>query len=221
MRHVEKGCLVRNNQTFSSDGSRIEGSHKGWNSIQRSFASGIEVFTALCHDFVLRRNVRVVSSHDVAPPFLKAAHGSHHLGCVNHVNSLWNALVRKDKTGKMKELPELPDVQSHETFGLVTSRHVETFSSLVKCKGKQDGDESLSVLDEQDDEEILLALKIDPKLRFQPACPTNQVGPSLMLALSDPGLQPIVATLREHHDEPEVSTVTDMKSGRTRTHTAL
>ncbi|EGO20419.1 hypothetical protein SERLADRAFT_373814 [Serpula lacrymans var. lacrymans S7.9] len=49
--HVKKGCLSRTRQDLRSDGSHIEGSHKGWNSLMRSFPSGIEIFTALCHDF--------------------------------------------------------------------------------------------------------------------------------------------------------------------------
>ncbi|KAJ7659690.1 hypothetical protein DFH06DRAFT_935341, partial [Mycena polygramma] len=55
MQHVRKGCLARPREDISSDGSRIEGSHKEWNSIQRSFASGLEMQTALGHDFVLHR----------------------------------------------------------------------------------------------------------------------------------------------------------------------
>jgi hypothetical protein len=34
LHHVRKGCLVRSWQDISTDGSRIEGSHKGWNSLQ-------------------------------------------------------------------------------------------------------------------------------------------------------------------------------------------
>ena len=58
-----KGCLARLCQDVASDGSRIEGSHKGWNSIMRSFSNGLEVYTALAHDFVLHRNLRVAASH--------------------------------------------------------------------------------------------------------------------------------------------------------------
>ena len=176
LRHVEKGCLVRRNQVIASDGSRIEGSHKGWNSLQRSFASGIEIFTALCHDFVLRRNIRVALSHGTEAPFLKSAHGSHHLALVEHVHSLLNNLVKKDTSRTMVKLPELSNVASGETFGLVTSRHMETFISLVKCEDEGNNG-ILPIQDELEEEEILGNLDIDPVLRFQPANPGDgQVG---------------------------------------------
>ncbi|OBZ65553.1 hypothetical protein A0H81_14418 [Grifola frondosa] len=54
--HVQKGCLARLRQDVPSDGSHIEGSHKHWNGLQRSYASGLESMTALSHDYILRRN---------------------------------------------------------------------------------------------------------------------------------------------------------------------
>ena len=48
--HVRKGCLARTRHDISTDGSRIEASHKGWNSLQRSFACGIVLIVALAHD---------------------------------------------------------------------------------------------------------------------------------------------------------------------------
>ncbi|PIL31911.1 hypothetical protein GSI_06615 [Ganoderma sinense ZZ0214-1] len=51
--HVQKGCLARPRDDIATDGSRIEGSHKGWNSIMQSFPSGLEVMNALGHDHVL------------------------------------------------------------------------------------------------------------------------------------------------------------------------
>src|SRR5258707_13202361 len=64
LNHVKKGCLARHRQDIASDGSRIEGSHKGWNSLQRAQPSGIEMYVALAHDFVLRRNIRVFLLHE-------------------------------------------------------------------------------------------------------------------------------------------------------------
>lgn len=75
--HVKKGCLARPRQDVRSDGSRIEGSHKGWNSLQRSFSSGLEVFACLGHDFVLRRNLRVAHSQSRPESFVKATFGLH------------------------------------------------------------------------------------------------------------------------------------------------
>ncbi len=51
--HVKKGCLERRRQDIAADGSRIEGSHKAWNTLQRACASGLEMFGALSRDFVL------------------------------------------------------------------------------------------------------------------------------------------------------------------------
>jgi hypothetical protein len=153
---------------IASDGSRIEGSHKGWNSLQRSFASGIEVFTALCHDFVLRRNVRIALSHGIESPFLKSSHGSHHLALVEYVHALWNNLVKKDTLRTMVKLPELSNIVSGETFGLVKSGHMEMFISLVKCEDEGKNG-VLPVQDELEEDEILGDLNIDPALQFQPA----------------------------------------------------
>ncbi|KAI0658952.1 hypothetical protein C8Q70DRAFT_887671, partial [Cubamyces menziesii] len=70
LEHIRKGCLARPRDNIRADGSRIEGSHKGWNGLQRSFASGVESLTALCHDFVLRRNIRIESAADDASAFV-------------------------------------------------------------------------------------------------------------------------------------------------------
>jgi hypothetical protein len=174
LKHVEGGCLIRKNQTIASDGSRIEGSHKGWNSIQRSFASGIEVFTALSHDHVLRRNIHVAFTRKTQTSFLESTNGSHHVDFVNYINCIWNKLVKADKTGKMTPLPELPDVKSGESFGLVNSRHVEAYTQLIKVQD-EDGETVIPVNDPFDDDsdEILENLHIDPSLRFQPAEPPS------------------------------------------------
>jgi hypothetical protein len=37
----------------------VKPDNKGWNSLQRVQPSSIAMFVALCHDFVLRRNVRI------------------------------------------------------------------------------------------------------------------------------------------------------------------
>ena len=170
MRHVEKGCLVRTNQNIPSDGSRIEGSHKGWNSLQRSFSSGVEVFTALSHDFVLRRNVRVATSRDKSTSFVEATYGSHHIGLMNHVHALWNAHVKKDKSGTIEELPKLQDVNSKESFGLVKTRHVEAYATLSKIKDDEGSETAPLPHEILDEDDILTNLNIDPSLRHQPAC---------------------------------------------------
>jgi hypothetical protein len=140
LRHVQKGCLERICDGISSDGSRIEGSHKGWNSIQRSFASGIEVFCALAHDFVLRRNIRIGSAQEPAAHFIKSAFGSHHIHLVSYVANMWNSLLsdKKRPTAGLLPLPELQIVASEETFGLVSSRHIETFGGLLEIKDEDE-----------------------------------------------------------------------------------
>ncbi|KAG2035694.1 hypothetical protein BDR03DRAFT_1012370 [Suillus americanus] len=79
LKHVCKGCLERSVQGIRADGSRIEGSHKGWNSLQRAQPSGVMMLAALGHDFVLRCNVQVAFSRPKLTPFLKFANSSHHL----------------------------------------------------------------------------------------------------------------------------------------------
>ncbi|EDR02023.1 uncharacterized protein LACBIDRAFT_332792 [Laccaria bicolor S238N-H82] len=136
--HVRKGCLAHLCQDVASDGSRIEGSHKGWNSIMRSFSSGLEVYTALAHDFVLHRNLRVVASYGyntgVVGKFVASTDGCHHLSLVDAIAQLFNSIHRKSEGGAVITLPVLPRVDSGETFGLVSSNHTETFGGLLILK---------------------------------------------------------------------------------------
>jgi hypothetical protein len=175
LRHVQKGCLERQNMDIASDGSRIEASHKGWNSLQRSFASGIEVFSALAHDFVLRRNIRVGATASKPTAFAASTFGSHHVHLVNNVAQLWNELVRQRKDPTLEQLPELPDIQSGERFGLVKSRHVETFNGLLEIKNEIADENMKDLLDEIDADEYLQQLDVDPKLRFLPLAETTMI----------------------------------------------
>lgn len=160
--HVQKGCLARLRQDVRSDGSRIEGSHKGWNSLQRSFASGIELITALAHDFVLRRNCRTAFASKHPSAFTLSSHGSHHVRLVNYIAGLWNALLAKEKgkgSGKdiLEELPGLPDVHSGEQFGLVSSDYTSSFKGLLEIKEeyKEDDEFDLSSFDDSSLAQIL------------------------------------------------------------------
>lgn len=83
LKHVRKGCLEHNTKGIRADGSRIEGSHKGWNFLRRAQPSGVTMLNALGHDFVLRRNVRVAFSRSDMTPFIKFTRGSHHLQLCN------------------------------------------------------------------------------------------------------------------------------------------
>ncbi|RDB21084.1 hypothetical protein Hypma_011838 [Hypsizygus marmoreus] len=170
--HVRKGCLARPRQDIASDGSRIEGSHKGWNSLQKSQPSGIEVFSGLGHDFVLRRNLRVATSHGKkASAFAILMHGSHHTHLVNHVAVLFNRLLTREKNQTLRPRPVLPTIASGEIFGLVPSSHTETFGGLVTIKEEPENQDLLDVIDNSsyfDASSAIQHMNIDPMLLRMP-----------------------------------------------------
>ena len=142
LRHVRKGCLERRRQDIPSDGSRIEGSHKGWNSLQRAQPSGITVLVALGHDFVLRHNIRVGYSSiansstpdSEGTTFLTSTHGSHHVGLVAAIATLHNNILNVEVVSSIGSLPELSDIHSNEVFGLTRSDHASTFGGMIDIK---------------------------------------------------------------------------------------
>ncbi|KAI0685312.1 hypothetical protein C8T65DRAFT_592488, partial [Cerioporus squamosus] len=165
--HVQKGCLARPRDDIPSDGSRIEASHKGWNGLQRSFASGLVVLTYLAHDYVLRRNIRTELASGAASPFIESTYGSHHVRLVNFLANRWNnVLIDLQKThglpAGMLPLPTLQPAPSGETFGLAkmtaaTAAHY----TFVK---QEPEDELLDLSSHTDPTSILDELGIDPKL---------------------------------------------------------
>ncbi|KAJ6491108.1 hypothetical protein C8R45DRAFT_901353 [Mycena sanguinolenta] len=86
LQHVNKGCLAQPRDDISSDRSRIEGSHKGWNGLQRAVASGLQLQTALGHDHVLSLNFRVAFNGKIKSEneFVLSTFGSHHAALVDH-----------------------------------------------------------------------------------------------------------------------------------------
>ncbi|KAF9078661.1 hypothetical protein BDP27DRAFT_1412611 [Rhodocollybia butyracea] len=151
MKHVRKGCLTRTRNDIRSDGSRIEGTHKGWNSLQRAQPSGLVMMTALGSDFVLRRNLRTAWSRrgnsDFRPltrTFVDETYGSHHIRLVNQYIQSFNALlsrsINKTENGKIAQLPALRLIHSGEKFGLVCSEHPLTFGGLFVIKTEFDED---------------------------------------------------------------------------------
>ncbi|KAL1658404.1 hypothetical protein GGF50DRAFT_120901 [Schizophyllum commune] len=122
MGHVRKGCLSRPGLPagVAADGSRIEASHKGWNSLQRAFSSGLPMMNALCHDFVLRRNMRILwqAGSSKRSTFVQSTQGSHHIRLVSHANAVWNLIKSPEST----VAPVLRIVDSGERFGLVQSK---------------------------------------------------------------------------------------------------
>ncbi|KAJ7182935.1 hypothetical protein C8R43DRAFT_968527 [Mycena crocata] len=191
LKHVRKGCLARPREDIASDGSRIEGSHKGWNGIQRSFASGLLLQSSLCHDFVLRRNLRVaiarlsktgaIGQSDV-DEFVASTYGSHHIRLVNATATLSNKLMNRGPSGSAAKgksvagYPILRQVESGEVFGVVSSKHADSFGGLLTIKA-EDTDGELLIETSIVDDDILatattvleeLDLNIDPALLFSP-----------------------------------------------------
>ncbi|KAJ7036211.1 hypothetical protein C8F04DRAFT_954038 [Mycena alexandri] len=197
LKHLRKGCLSRRDQTVASDGSRIEGSHKGWNSIQRASASGLELQTALSHDFVHRQNIRVAfgktANTSNLDDFLRTTFGSHHSRLVSHSASVWNEIVHTEATRRKASAsneflrPVLKNIASGETFSLVKSEHNDTFGGLLTIKDETlDDDDQLfnqALENPSNPEEILGDLNIDPALLLQPlpsSIAESSMGPDLV-----------------------------------------
>ncbi|KAJ6452711.1 hypothetical protein C8R47DRAFT_1256076 [Mycena vitilis] len=181
LKHLQKGCLSRRNQDIASDGSRIESSHKGWNGLQRASASGLELQNALCHDFVRRRNIRMAFSKKPGAPgnyiFVCSTFGSHHTRLVNRTALLFNNILQFEAAKKSSGVPEtslqpvLRNVSSGERFGLVVSQHNDTFGGLLTIKSEVEEEDKLfqQILETPTDPQaVLLDLKIDTALLFQP-----------------------------------------------------
>lgn len=176
---------MRVRQDLPADGSRIEGSHKGWNSIMRTHASGLENMLFLCRDFVLRRNIRIATRSEanrLLRPFAASTFGSHHVSFVDFNNRFWNSLItggRGVPKGKTYPLaPVLEDIASNETFGLVNSASAATFGGLFEVKEEEEDVLDADVLHLHDDlseDEVVEMMSIDPLLRHRPL--TNTADP--------------------------------------------
>ncbi|KAK6992885.1 hypothetical protein R3P38DRAFT_3224861 [Favolaschia claudopus] len=163
LEHVRKGCLARPCQDIASNGSQIEGSHKGWNSLQRSFASGLETQTSLGHDFVLRRNIRTAlnGKYKSSKPFIKLTFGSHHIALVDYTAAVWNDLVATKGGSSLNPLPRLDNIASSETFGVVNSENTETF-------GEEDEDDEMVTIEPEEQDQLIKELNLDPSLFTRP-----------------------------------------------------
>ncbi|KAF8995281.1 hypothetical protein BDZ89DRAFT_1001453 [Hymenopellis radicata] len=184
--HVQKGCLSRTRNDVLSDGSRIEGSHKGWNSIQRSFSSGIENFLALSHDFVLRRNIRVIQKHGDGSRFGLSTNGCHHVGLVDAINRLFNELARTHVgpgNTELALLPTLADIASKEFFGLAPSElSLDTLIPFDDIKEEEPFDQLESLLGE--DLQIAIAIRNAKRIRLDK--PPGEPSPSPSTTASAP-----------------------------------
>ncbi|EJD33698.1 hypothetical protein AURDEDRAFT_177222 [Auricularia subglabra TFB-10046 SS5] len=131
MGHVRKGCVTRARSDISSDGSRIEGSHKTWNSLNRTFTGGVESLEAQGHDMVLRKNLRIAAKRDPALDFVASTYGSHHISLVLSAASDWNSIVRQVGSPSLVPAPLLQYANSDEQFGLVWAEYI-TLAPAVK-----------------------------------------------------------------------------------------
>lgn len=164
MKHVNTGCLTRSRDDIKTDGSRIEGTHKAWNSLNRAVASGIVMMVFLGHDFVLRRNIRIALSSSTVAPFAKSTFGSHHVGLVTSNALLWNTLVddQSNRGSGLAKLPVMEEVVSGESFGLVSEQVAiaEAFDTRVKAEARavdeEDLDSELVLIEDE-----LESIKID------------------------------------------------------------
>ncbi|PIL33226.1 hypothetical protein GSI_04676 [Ganoderma sinense ZZ0214-1] len=210
--HVQKDCLTRPRDDIVTDSSRIEGSHKGWNSIMCAFASGLEVMNALGHDHILHHNVRIDMQDDSLDKsmFMYHTYGSHHIRLMNACAKLWNTLVEAEKKkglkpANLRALPVFCPADSREKFALVKmSAETATQYSLTTIK-QEPGDESLvlSSQDVLDPDRILKEIGIDPTLLNTPLesdTPEQRVDASLTCDSKGKG----VKRTREEDSEDEI-----------------
>ncbi|KAG0698511.1 hypothetical protein DFH29DRAFT_1018080 [Suillus ampliporus] len=130
-RGEQEQCLLAAFEKWAEKGVWSAAAQKaGTRWLQHAQPSGIVMLSALGHDFVLHRNIRVAFSRRQMTPFVKFTHGSHHIQLSNHIAKLYNGL-REKGTQLLPLLPELPDVNSGETFGLVASDNATTFGGLL------------------------------------------------------------------------------------------
>ena len=209
--------------------------HKGWNGIQRSFLSGIEMFTALSHDFVLHRNCHIAHNSQTPSPFIVASYGTHHIQLANDNATMWNRLLILEKgkgraTGStLEELPQLATVASGETFGLVASEHNLSFKGLLEIKEDISEDEKQLMeecpSDEFDPTKMFESMNINLKLvnvsltltgsqswlifldTNQPPIPDGSSDIALMSAIVDLTMDEAPTARRKHKSiHPEGST---------------
>ncbi|KIK80690.1 hypothetical protein PAXRUDRAFT_764767 [Paxillus rubicundulus Ve08.2h10] len=134
LKHICKGCLTHHQQDIQSDGSWIEGSHKGWNGVQHVQPSSIVMLRGLLPDFVLCHNLCIVDCRDDKSSFITSTHGSHHISLMHGITTIHNKLKKLEPASKVETLPELPDIDSGEVFGLMKSDYSTTFNGLLLVK---------------------------------------------------------------------------------------
>ncbi|KAI1781611.1 hypothetical protein LXA43DRAFT_1105626 [Ganoderma leucocontextum] len=216
LQHVRKGCLARPREDVATDGSRIEGTHKGWNSLQRTHSSGVEVLTALAADHVLRHNIRVDHANATPYPFTVLTFGSHHIALIDACGRLWNALLdpvnrgQKPPPADLLPVPVLEPAASEESFGLVKANSdVAAYHSFATIK--EEPDDSLVNLSAQDPEEaerIVRSLGLDPSLLHKPLERDHGMSASEFPGqTSTPSERSVIAFVPAAETSPEVMNV--------------
>ena len=139
------------------------------------------MYAALAHDFVLRRNIRVLLLHEKTRKqpsstdlLVSFSSGSHHISLLGHLASCFNSLLDKEPQILRATLPPLPVFQvvnTDEVFGLVRSEHTESFGGLLIVKEETEDqvlqELSRRISEESDaggDSDLSARLGIDPKL---------------------------------------------------------
>ena len=167
-----------------TDGSRIEGSHKGWNALQRTQPSGVEVLTSMAADHVLRRNIRIDYADANPYPFTMSTYGSHHVNLVNACAEVWNTFFQPQDSASLRPAdlvpaPILEPADSQECFGLVKANSdVTAYYLLIKEEPEQP---LVDLTAEVDADRIVASLGLDPALLGKPLRKSAQTSASAAL----------------------------------------
>ena len=154
-----------------TDGSRTEGSHKGWNALQRTQPSGVEALTYMAADRVLRRNIRIEYADATPYPFTPLTYGSHHVRLVDACTQLWNSLVQPKKgtnlpSADLVPVPTLKPADRLECVDLVNANQdVTAYYTLVKDEAE---DPLVDLTADADADRIVASLGLDPALLNKP-----------------------------------------------------
>jgi hypothetical protein len=107
------------------------------------------MFTALSHDFVLRRNIRVASAGRYHQPssFVRSIFESHHVRLANFTAHLWNSILKKWPSQNLQPLPTFSIIQTGEAFGVINSTYAATYGGLFEPKKEEDEFIDLSNID--------------------------------------------------------------------------
>ncbi|KAJ7707568.1 hypothetical protein B0H17DRAFT_853971, partial [Mycena rosella] len=178
--------------------------------------NGLELQNALCHDFVLRRNIRIASSRkgessSSLDTFVQSTFGSHHACLVNHLASVLNNILHaeaaKAKSGVDVKLlrPMLMDVDSGERFGLGSSQHNDTFGRLLESEPNENQLLNQILDNPADPQTVLKDLNIDPILLLQPqqapgSSPSASAKPPAVFNLDLPRVPVVPSTVVPGND---------------------